>query len=50
MSYYLLGLIVILVHKVMTYLTYLSNIWGYFVTKDKMFSIDAGVKYVNHVI
>ena len=34
---------VIIVHKFMTYLTYLWHIYGYFVAKDKMFSIDDGI-------
>ena len=41
LSYHLFGLIVILVHLSMTYLTYLTHIWGYFVAKDKMFSVDS---------
>ena len=34
---------VIIVHKFMTYLTYLRNSCGYFVEKDKRFSIDGGM-------
>ena len=38
--WHLFDLMVILVHIFITFLTYLSNIWGYFVAKDTMFSID----------
>ena len=38
--YHLFGLLMILVNKFMTYLTYLSNILGYFVAKD---SIDMNI-------
>ena len=38
--YHLFGLLVNLVHKFITSLTYLSNILRYFVSKDKMFSRD----------
>ena len=48
--YYLFGLMVIIVHKFMTYLTYLWNIYGYFVAKDKMFSVDGGMNWADHVI
>ena len=41
--FHLFGLMVILVHRFITYLTYLSNIWVYVVAKDKMFSIDGGM-------
>ena len=48
--YHLFGLMVILVHKFMTYLTYLLNILGYFVAKDEMFSTDGGMNWADHVI
>ena len=34
---------VIIGHKFMTYLTSLRHNYGYFVAKDKMFSIDGGM-------
>ena len=48
--YCLFGLMVIIVHEFMTYLTYLWNIYGYFVAKDKMFGIDDGMNWADHVI
>ena len=48
--YHLFGLMLIIVHKFMTYLTYLWNIYGYFVVKDNMFSIDGGMNRADHVI
>ena len=39
---------VIIVHKFMTCLTYLWHIYGYFVAKDKMFSIDDGMNWADH--
>ena len=48
--YYRFSLMVIIVHNFMTYLTYLWHIYGYFVAKDKMFSINGGMIWADHVI
>ena len=48
--YYLFGLMVTIVHKFMTYLAYLWNMLGYFVTKDKIFNIDGGMNWADHVL